>query len=690
MKKVININFQGRVIPIEEPAYEELRNYTESLRRHFAREEGRDEIINDIENRIAELFTENLRKTGAGCITEADLQQVIGSIGRPEDFEKEDAAAEPGVTENREGSPNPPQPNVEEPRGAFYRNSNDKVLGGVCSGLAHYLRIDATIVRLLFALISLGYGAGFLIYIVLWIVLPGRELSLNIRRRLFRNPDQKVLGGVCSGLAAYFNIAVWIPRLVFVSPVILGLFVGSMLPDTFFWFPGILSIPFSGTLSLVYIILWIVVPAAVTASEKLEMRGEKVDLESIRNTVQEELGGLKDRARNLAPEAQARVQAWGKEVGQSAERLSSRVGPTASRVGNGIGRAIGILFKVFFLFLGGIVAFTLLMILIAILIAFAVVWPLSDFFLHGFWQNFTGAGTVLLFFAIPFVAIVVWLIRRIIGIKSRQHYLGWIFAGLWIIGWVCLFSFASMKGKDFSRPGEVENTIPLQQPSGGRMRIELGETPGKYYPVQWINDGDAEVPLLNDKEDSLLLNTVKISISRSPDSLYHLRMIRRSRGTSNSLAEELADGISFPIDQQDSILRLPKGFPIAKSDGFHNQQVILVLQVPDGKSIYIDEAVDWFGYFDMDGVGSGINIRYRREYGSENLHWKHGVWYIMRPDGLEKLFRTRKEVLEEMRDRIEQEYREQGIEIPKDSIRIRTSDSDTLIDLGTDDWKEGI
>jgi hypothetical protein len=330
------------------------------------------------------------------------------------------------------------------------------------------------------------------------------------------------------------------------------------------------------------------------------------------------------------------------------------------------------------------------MILIAILIAFAVVWPLSDFFLHGFWQNLTGAGTVLLFFAIPFVAIVVWLIRRMIGIKSKHHYLGWIFAGLWTIGWICLFSFASLKGKDFSRPGEVVNTIPIQQPSGGRMRIELGQTPGKFYPVQWINDGDAEVPLLNDKEDSLLLNTVKISISRSPDSLYHLRMIRRSRGASNSLAEELADGINFHIDQQDSILRLPKGFPIAKADGFHNQQVILVLQVPVGKSIYIDEAVDWFGYFDMDGEGSGINIRYRREYGSENLHWNHGVWYIMRPDGLEKMLRTRKEVLEEMRDRIEREYEEQGIDIQKDSIRIRTSDSDTLIDLGTYDWKQGI
>ena len=81
MKKVININFQGRVIPIEEAAYEILKGYTDSLRRYFANEEGRDEIINDIENRIAELFSEDLKKNPTGCITEADVQrELLGSL----------------------------------------------------------------------------------------------------------------------------------------------------------------------------------------------------------------------------------------------------------------------------------------------------------------------------------------------------------------------------------------------------------------------------------------------------------------------------------------------------------------------------------------------------------------------------------------------------------------------------------
>ena len=87
MKKVININFQGRVIPIEETAYEILKQYVDSLRRHFINEEGREEIINDIESRIAELFGETLKK-GSTCITDADVNAVINSIGRPEDFDR--------------------------------------------------------------------------------------------------------------------------------------------------------------------------------------------------------------------------------------------------------------------------------------------------------------------------------------------------------------------------------------------------------------------------------------------------------------------------------------------------------------------------------------------------------------------------------------------------------------------------
>src|SRR5215210_8866698 len=90
MKKIININLYGRVIPIEDAAYDSLQRYIESLRRYFNNEEGRDEIINDIESRIAELMNDIIKK-GASAITDSDVLNIINSMGRVEDFEKVDA-----------------------------------------------------------------------------------------------------------------------------------------------------------------------------------------------------------------------------------------------------------------------------------------------------------------------------------------------------------------------------------------------------------------------------------------------------------------------------------------------------------------------------------------------------------------------------------------------------------------------
>ena len=283
MKKVININFQGRVIPIEESAYEILKNYTDSLRRYFANEEGRDEIINDIENRIAELFSEELKKNQTGCITDINVETIIKSIGRPEDFDGDIAESTP--SEESKGSSSSSASaasgqSAHEPRGSLYRNANDKVLGGVCSGLAHYLRIDPTIVRVLFAIITFGgFGSGVLLYFILWIVLPTKEMQSEVRRRLYRNPDNKVIAGVAGGLSSYFNIPVWVPRVIFALPLIISL-IHSIFRNIwgnwgFINVPNVVFSGFGSTLTLVYIILWIVIPEAKTASEKLEMRGEK-------------------------------------------------------------------------------------------------------------------------------------------------------------------------------------------------------------------------------------------------------------------------------------------------------------------------------------------------------------------------------------------------------------------------------
>jgi phage shock protein PspC (stress-responsive transcriptional regulator) len=249
MKKVININFQGQVIAIEETAYDILKQYTDSLKRYFSREECGEEIVNDIESRIAELFGNRL-KLGIPCITDEDVEAVITSIGKPEDFdanyEEVSADAEEKFSSERENA-NSTNNNERRP---LYRNTNDKIIGGVCSGLADYFKIDPLLVRLAFVLC---FSFSWIAYIVLWIVLKPKNLGNNDGRKLYRNKNEKMIGGVCSGIANYFRVD---PTLVRVIVVLLASIFSGLTISFFSVSNG--NVPLSFTPIVLYIILWIV------------------------------------------------------------------------------------------------------------------------------------------------------------------------------------------------------------------------------------------------------------------------------------------------------------------------------------------------------------------------------------------------------------------------------------------------
>jgi phage shock protein PspC (stress-responsive transcriptional regulator) len=700
MKKVININFQGRVIPIEESAYEILKNYTDSLRRYFANEEGRDEIINDIENRIAELFTEELKKNQTGCITDVNVEAIIKSIGRPEDFDGDvaEATSSEKTYSSSSASPTAGSQQAHEPRGSLYRNASDKVLGGVCGGLAHYLRIDPTIVRVLFAIITFGgFGSGVLLYIILWIVLPAKGLeTTGIRRRLYRNPDNKVIGGVAGGVASYFNIPVWVPRVVFAMPLIIGL-INSVFRNVWgFW--GFDSVPhmvfsgFGGTLTLIYIILWIVIPEAKTASEKLEMKGEKVDLESIKNSVQEELQGVKGRVEKFGAEFSEKAKEWGKEVGERGQAFSAEVSPAASRAGNGIGHAIGVLFKAFFLFIAGVIVFALFVALMAILFSGVGMFGLRNFILNGVGQNFLAVSTLVLFMGVPIIAAVVWLIRRMAGIRSKNNYLGYIFGSLWLIGLFSVIFLSGLVTREFKRQESVKEEVVITSPAGGKLAVDVKPVDGKYYDMFWFNDHDNdrdEIPALSEDEDSMLLNTVRIKIARSEDSGYHAYLLKFARANTSPQAEANAEKISFPITQRDSVLYLPKGFPISKDTKFRNQQVMVVIEVPEGKQIRIDNSTEFFSWFNVNTRfrGRGLNLDWDEEWWNNDYSWRTDVWYTMTASGLE---RTDKKPETEgdwnsdnndSKEGGEYRYKKGDDNIKIDSIDIKLKSKDTSINI---------
>jgi len=534
MNKVININFQGRVIPIEEPAFEELKKYIESLRNHFANEEGKEEIINDIENRIAELFSEKLKAGQSTFISQAHVAAIIASIGRPEQFD--DVTIEENYTQPSAGGFNSSTPSTPstpstsstssaDPRGSLYRNSNEKILGGVCSGLGAYLKIDITIVRVLFAMLTVGsFGFGIVFYIVLWAILPERYMNHTaVTRKLYRDTEQKVFGGVASGIAQYFNVAVWIPRLIFVLPFILGVF-----ESMFHWvhFRGAFTLPF-GTWFLIYLILWIVVPKAVTASEKLEMKGKKVDLESIKNKVQDEMQGVKknftDNAQKWKQDLGSKATEFGQEAKDTANRFAGEAGPALRRSGGGFGRFIVGVFKFIVFFVLGVIAIGMVAGLVALFAGFNMLLPLKDYAVNSSQIQAYAWGTLILFIAVPIVALVQWLVRRIAGSKTRTPYIALTFGVLWALGWVSLVMLVVTVSKEFKRPGQLKSEIAIVQPSSGKLKVEFRDATGQYYPLDldWDDNDDQDRHrssdvMLSVNEDSLLLKNIRVKLEKKP------------------------------------------------------------------------------------------------------------------------------------------------------------------------------
>ena len=170
MQRLIQINIAGSIISIEEDAYVLLKDYLNSLSRQFAGEVGQEEIISDIEHRIAELFTLRL-KSGSPAIDQADVSKLIRTLGHPGDLadSRVDSSAVPAIYESKREQRT--RTGISTKRRLF-RNPDDKILGGVCSGLANYFDIDPVIVRLTFAGMFLLLGIGFLMYIVAWIIIP--------------------------------------------------------------------------------------------------------------------------------------------------------------------------------------------------------------------------------------------------------------------------------------------------------------------------------------------------------------------------------------------------------------------------------------------------------------------------------------------------------------------------------------
>ena len=624
MKQVININFHGQIIPIEVSAFDLLKLYTASLNKYFANEEGKEEIINDIESRIAELFQERLKK-GVTCITDDDVNAIIKSMGRPEEFEGETSSSF-NQGPSASAKPAEPQPapltgNTAAPK-RLYRDENDKVLGGVCSGLANYFGIDVIIIRVIFVVLAISFGFGLISYLILWIALPSSATTVigGTRKRLFRDPDEKKVAGVCSGIGNYFGINPWIPRLLFLLPFLSFVFHWSHWG--FLDFPNFLRVGFSPGALFIYIILWLVIPEAGSTAEKLEMKGSKVDLNSIKKSVVDEMKGVQSRAEKLGNEARAFAESKGKTMG-------AEMGSTIKRSGRSLGDIIVLIVKAFAYFILGCFGFAFVVALFAFAIAAIGVFPLKDYLLTDGWQNASAWGSLIFFVAVPVIGIITWVIRRLAKIKSNRKVLRFTFVGLWLVGLICFISLIVSVGSDFRSINNInEQDVKLSNPDVNKLEITTNSPYKKYRNNNWLKFE----PFQGLNDDTVFVVNVSVKILKSPTDSFKVTMLKMANGSNKRVADTLARLIKFDAIQNDSLLILDKGITINKFDKWRNQHIIITVYVPVGKQIRINK-----------NVGRGNNIHFNGfAYTNDNLididdeekGWNEDVDYIMKPQGL--------------------------------------------------------
>lgn len=608
MKKVININFQGQVIAIEEAAYEILKQYIESLKNYFAREEGGNEIVNDIENRIAELFGNRL-KLGISCITDEDIQSIISNIGKPEDFDtdyesKSEFYREENASKTTDFSRQQEQsvpPITDEPR-SLNRNANDKIIAGVCSGLAHYFKIDPVWVRIAFILL---FSVLFWVYIILWIVLKPIPLEPNIAKRFYRNPTDKWIGGVCGGIASYFKIDSWIPRVVFLTPVMLN-FIGIASLPFFPWNRILHDVDFNWNLNLgiglFYIALWIIIPKAVSVKQKLEMMGEDAYIKSIRETVSENVANVKSKAdsenvsvNSSQPEQSVPIVA---EIPQDMPPPPKKQykPTTKSSERSGCLNALLIFLKVIFFACVGIFAIVLLSIMGVFLFTGTQILSLKSLVIDSGLETTLMWLAIILTIVLPIIAIIVWIIRRSMKAKSRPV-IGVIFALFWLAGIIITITLGVKIGGKFKAESVVDKTIAVAPTQASKMYVTMARYDKDYSTFNagfGLGIDFDEFPYYTINEDSLLFSHISLQIVESKDSLFYVTTMASAMAQNLKLAKANAEALSYTVTQNDSVLFLPEFFSVPIEQGFRNQSVVVEIAVPAGKKIELSESLDNF------------------------------------------------------------------------------------------------
>lgn len=488
MNKTVNINLANTLFHIDDEAYSRLRRYLESIKRSFSGTAGSDEIIADIEARVAELFLEKM-ENDRQVITQKEVDAVINIMGQPEDYMVDEDIFE------------------DEPRKSQTHTTTRKT------------------------------------------------------KKLYRDMDQKYIGGVCSGLEYYLGFdALWI-RIIF---ILLAVFTGFGL--------------------VAYILLWILVPEAATTSQKLDMTGEPINISNIERKVKEGFDDVADKVKNV-----------------DYDKVGNKVKSSSKTFFDTIGDIIMFLFKIFGKFIGILLIIIGASTLIGLFVGAFTLGIFDAIHLPGvdFYEivNTTGAPvwvvSILLFFAvgIPFFFLLYLGLKILVNnLKSIGNIAKFSLLGLWLISIGTLFALGVRQAAEFANVGSVniKDQVLVENPTD-TLIIKMKDSE-LDYGMEDVHFG--RMTFTYDENDNRILvsDDVDIKIRKSDDSSIKINVRKDSHGNTTLAARERAKQINYEYELFENEIILDELLTTATSNKARNQEVTTTIYIPRGKVLQFEES----------------------------------------------------------------------------------------------------
>lgn len=486
MNKTVNINLAGTFFHIDEDAYGKLSRYLEAIKKSLSDPQGGDEIIRDIEARIAELFSEKL-ESNSHVITLKEVDQVIKIMGQPEDYMVDE--------EIFEDAPPSSKHRYSSSHKQLFRDVDNKFIGGVSSGLGNYLGIDAIWLRLLWVLLTVFSGGGFIV---------------------------------------------------------------------------------------IYILFWILVPAAESTADKLKMMGEPVNISNIEKKFKEGYDNVADKVK-----------------GVDYDKYGRKVKSGAAGFFDALGSIFLTLLKIFVKFIGIIIIIVSLSTLIVLIVGLFTFGSI-DFWGHGEIMDYINlvdttntpfwliALLVLLAVGIPFFVIFILGLKLLIdNLKSIGTPAKIILLILWVLSLIGLGILGIKQATQQAYDGEVVEETLLPTIANDTLTIRM--VANSIYDYTVHRSGGVEIKYDENEEKIIYSNDIRLVVRSTTDSIGKIVVERMAEGRSLLEAKKRAEAISYNFSVEDKTLLLDGFFLTDIENKYRNQEVEVVLYLPIGSTLFADK-----------------------------------------------------------------------------------------------------